>query len=150
VGVDLGLAHVAVRSDASEDPGFGERPGETDREQSRHRAPGRLIRNAGDRPVSKKTVPLVDEVSIDQAAYDADAKTLTVSASSSDRAFRPPTFFTSSPGRQGHDDEGDESCRSCGDRYAPAGRADWCPEASHEATNTSGNNHASACAASEP
>jgi hypothetical protein len=109
-----------------------------------------VVQNAGDRPVSKSTVPLVDEVSIDQAAYDADAKTLTVSASSSDRAFRPPTFFTSSPGRQGHDDEGDESCRSCGDRDAPAGRADWCPEASHEATNTSGNNHASACAASEP
>jgi hypothetical protein len=47
------------------------------------------VQSAGDRPVSKNTVPLIDEVSIDQAACDADAKTLTVSASSSDRAPAP-------------------------------------------------------------
>ncbi|WP_433297190.1 PKD domain-containing protein [Actinoplanes sp. CA-030573] len=41
--------------------------------------------NAGDRPIARKTRPVVDVVRIEEVGYDADAGTLTVRASSSDR-----------------------------------------------------------------
>jgi hypothetical protein len=49
-------------------------------------APGTKIEvvNAGDKPVTTKTVELADEVVVTQAAYDADSNELKVSATSSD------------------------------------------------------------------
>lgn len=40
--------------------------------------------NASDNPVAKKSTAIADSVTVNQAAYDADAETLTVHASSSD------------------------------------------------------------------
>ncbi|BCJ42558.1 hypothetical protein GCM10010168_07000 [Actinoplanes ianthinogenes] len=45
--------------------------------------------NAQDRPMAKKTRKLVDVVQVTKAEYDADAETLTVAASSSDRDDTP-------------------------------------------------------------
>jgi len=49
-------------------------------------APGTRIEvvNAGDKPVTSKTVELADDVTVSQAAYNADTNELTVSATSSD------------------------------------------------------------------
>ncbi|AEV88258.1 hypothetical protein ACWT_7248 [Actinoplanes sp. SE50] len=47
------------------------------------------IVNASDRPVARKTRRLVDVVQITEARYDADAQTLTVAATSSDRDAQP-------------------------------------------------------------
>ncbi len=47
------------------------------------------IVNASDRPVAKKTRKLVDVVQVSKAAYDADAHTLTVAATSSDQDSAP-------------------------------------------------------------
>jgi hypothetical protein len=42
--------------------------------------------NSGDRPVARKSAALVDVVTVDDVDYDADAQTLSVSASSSDKS----------------------------------------------------------------
>ncbi|WP_436526903.1 PKD domain-containing protein [Actinoplanes sp. HUAS TT8] len=47
------------------------------------------IVNASDRPVAKKTRALVDVVQVTKATYDADARTLTVAATSSDQDAHP-------------------------------------------------------------
>jgi hypothetical protein len=47
------------------------------------------VRNVSDKPATTKTVNVVDQVSIDSAVYDADARTLTVEATSSDLARLP-------------------------------------------------------------
>ncbi|MFI1989450.1 PKD domain-containing protein [Actinoplanes sp. NPDC020271] len=47
------------------------------------------IVNASDRPVARKTRKLIDVVQVTKAAYDADAHTLTVAATSSDQDAAP-------------------------------------------------------------
>lgn len=49
-------------------------------------APGTKIEvvNAGDKPVTKKLVALADQITVTQAAYNADTRALTVAATSSD------------------------------------------------------------------
>ena len=42
------------------------------------------VRNVSDNPASTKTIKVVDQVTIERAVYDADARTLTVEATSSD------------------------------------------------------------------
>ena len=48
-----------------------------------------VVKNAGDNPVSQKTIAVIDLVTITQADYDADAQTLTVAANSSDLVTNP-------------------------------------------------------------
>jgi hypothetical protein len=50
--------------------------------------------NASDQPAAKKTRVLTDVVRIDEVGYDADAGTLTVKASSSDKARNPALTVT--------------------------------------------------------
>ncbi|GGK39810.1 hypothetical protein GCM10010124_35560 [Pilimelia terevasa] len=50
------------------------------------------VANAGDTPVAVRSRRLVDVVSVSRAAYDADARTLTVAATSSDTDATPPTL----------------------------------------------------------
>ncbi|WIM95542.1 hypothetical protein ACTOB_007659 [Actinoplanes oblitus] len=52
-------------------------------------APSVQVLNASDRPVATKTRKLVDVVQVTKAEYDADAQTLTVAATSSDRDATP-------------------------------------------------------------
>ncbi len=47
------------------------------------------ITNASDKPVAVKTVPVTDQVTVSSASYDATAKTLTVTATSSDQDAPP-------------------------------------------------------------
>ncbi|MFI7600215.1 PKD domain-containing protein [Actinoplanes sp. NPDC049681] len=50
--------------------------------------------NASDQPATHKTRALVDVVRVDDVDYDADAQTLSVDASSSDRSARPQLTVT--------------------------------------------------------
>ena len=53
------------------------------------RGPESRVRNASDVPVTDKSIAIVDKVTITQAAYDADAGTLTIAAQSSDTYLNP-------------------------------------------------------------
>jgi len=47
------------------------------------------VRNAGDNPITEKTIQVIDIVTLDPPVYDADALTLTVHATSSDQSGSP-------------------------------------------------------------